>query len=97
MKVTLTQDGGLAGAIQRPSQVLDSSLLSATEVNELTRLVQAAKTNPSVPEIYPGKARDVITYSITIDGGTQTINLSQSDADMSTEFGELLNWIARHA
>jgi hypothetical protein len=43
-----------------------------------------------------GKARDEMSYTITIaDEGRETA-LSQSDTTMSAEFAHLLGWLQRH-
>jgi hypothetical protein len=97
MKVTLVQHGGLAAGInlQRPPQVIDAAALDGTEAAELKVLADAAMaaaagTTPS------GKARDEMSYVITVeDQGRETV-LSQSDTTMSAEFGKLLAWLRRH-
>ena len=59
------------------------------------RIVAAAVATPS-SAARSGKARDEMSYTITIeDGGSQTV-LSQSDTAMSADFGKLLAWLQRH-
>jgi emfourin len=96
MKVTLIQRGGLAAGInlQRPPQVVDAATLDDAEAAELKALAGAAITAPAGRA--SGKARDEMSYVITIeDQGRETI-LSQSDTTMSAEFGKLLAWLRRH-
>jgi hypothetical protein len=97
MKITLAQHGGQAAGIylQRPPLVIDTALLDEAKAAELKDLVTAAG---SVPQRTPnlGKARDEMSYKITVqDNGHETI-LSQSDTTMSAEFGKLLAWLQRH-
>jgi hypothetical protein len=96
MKVTLVQRGGLAAGInlKRPPQVVDAATLDGTEAVELKTLADAAIAAPA--GTITGKARDEISYVITIeDQGRETI-LSQSDTTMSAAFGMLLAWLQRH-
>ena len=96
MKITLAQHGGHAAAINRarPPQIIDSAALDEPKAAELEQLVAAAATAPS--RTNSGKARDAMTYKITIeDQGRETV-LSQSDTTMSAEFGKLLAWLQRY-
>ncbi len=97
MKITLAQHGGLAAAINRarPPQVADSAALDETRAAELEGLASAAASAPP-RAASSGKARDEMSYTITIeDQGRKTV-LSQSDTTMSAEFGKLLAWLQRH-
>jgi hypothetical protein len=97
MKIILGQHGGQAAGIvlQRPPLVIDTTSLDKAEAAELQDLVAAAATAPPAPGT--GKARDEMSYKITIqDGGKETV-LSQSDTTMSAEFGKLLGWLRRHS
>jgi hypothetical protein len=97
MRVTLAQHGGQAVAInlRLPPRVVDATTLRAGEVGELARLVADATSAPQAAAAAPGKARDAMSYTITIeDGGRQTV-LSQSDTTMSEAFGKLLAWLQR--
>ena len=96
MKVTLSRHGGQAAGVylQRPPQVVDSAALDGSEASELKRLVAAAVS--AAAPARSGRARDEISYTITIeDDGHQTV-LSQSDTAMSADFGKLLAWLQRH-
>jgi hypothetical protein len=97
MKVTMAQRGGQAAAInlRLPPCVVDTATLRADEAAELARLVAAAAATPGATDTAPGRARDAMSYKITIqDGGRQTV-LSQSDTTMSEAFGRLLAWLQR--
>ena len=96
MKVTLSQHGGQAAGIQmrRPPQIVDAATLDESGTAELRRLVAAAISAPAPAR--SGRARDEMSYTITIeDDGRETV-LSQSDTAMSAEFGKLLAWLQRH-
>lgn len=97
MKVTLTKHGGLAFGIRRPPCVVESSTLPEPEAEELARLVVAAKTATAVKGEQPGRARDAMSYTITIEEvGSEPTVISQSDITMSPLFAALLEWIERH-
>jgi hypothetical protein len=96
MKVSLSKHGGQAAGIylDRPPQVVDSTALDEAEASELKRLATAA-ASAAVPA-HSGRARDEMSYTVTIDeNGHQTV-LSQSDTAMSDDFGKLLAWLRRH-
>ena len=97
MKITLAQHGGQAAGInlQRPPLVFDTDSLDAPQAAEIRGLVAAATAaNPVAKN--SGKARDEMSYTITIaDEGRETA-LSQSDTTMSAEFAHLLGWLQRH-
>jgi hypothetical protein len=96
MKVSLSKHGGQAAGIylDRPPQVVDSTALDEAEASELKRLAAAA-ASAAVPA-HSGRARDEMSYTVTIDeNGHQTV-LSQSDTAMSDDFGKLLAWLRRH-
>lgn len=96
MKVTLSQHGGQAAGInlRRPPRIVDAAALEESGASDLKRLAAAAINAPA-PES-SGRARDEMSYTITIeDGGRETV-LSQSDTAMSAEFGKLLAWLQRY-
>jgi hypothetical protein len=97
MKVTLAQHGGQAAGInlRLPPRVVDTATLRADEAAELARLVGDAATAPAAAATAPGKARDAMSYTITIEDGARQTVLSQSDTTMSEAFGKLLTWLQR--
>jgi|SRR5467141_1778192 len=97
MKIILAQHGGQVAGINlnRPSQIIDSAALDGPKAAELKGLVAAATSAPS-SATRSGKARDEMSYTITInDQGRETV-LSQSDTTMSADFGKLLAWLQHH-
>ncbi|MEU2389479.1 protealysin inhibitor emfourin [Streptomyces sp. NPDC007369] len=96
MKVTLTERGGLAATINLavPPEVLDTDDLPDDAAAELARLVAAATPTPTVDQ--PGRARDAMSYTITVDDGGRSTVLKQSDAAMSPAFAALLAWLRNH-
>ena len=96
MKVTLAQHGGQAAGInlRRPPRTVDAATLDEARAAELKKLTAAA-TAAAAPA-RSGRARDEMSYTITInDDGRETV-LSQSDTAMSAEFGKLLVWLQRY-
>lgn len=98
MKITLTRHGGHAAGIllNRPPIVVDAAALEASKAAELKSLAAAAAAAPS-PAARTGKARDEMSYVITIEDGGEEKSLSQSDTSMSAEFGKLLAWLQRNS
>jgi emfourin len=97
MKIILAQHGGLAAGIllNRPPIVVDAAALEASQAAELKALAAAAVGAPAGAR--SAKARDEMSYTITIeDGGHQTV-LSQSDTSMTMEFAKLLAWLQQHS
>jgi hypothetical protein len=96
MKVTLAKHGGLAAGIRRQPLIVDSATLPEPAEEALTRLVEAVKAAPTDHEERPGRARDAMSYTITIEesGGEPTV-LRHSDVTMSPSFAALLQWLER--
>jgi hypothetical protein len=96
MKVTLTKHGGLAAGIRRPPRIVDTDTLPKPAAVELARLVAAVKAVPAAEEDGPGRARDAMSYTITVEDDGRPTVLSQSDTTMSPAFAGLLNWLEKH-
>jgi len=97
MKVIFAQYGGQAAGIyqQRPPLVIDTLALDEDKANELKDLVAAASSAPPrAPNL--GRARDEMSYKITIEQDGRETVLSQSDTTMSAEFGKLLAWLRNY-
>jgi hypothetical protein len=97
MKVTLATHGGLAAAInlRLPPQVVDADTLPEPDAEELAQLVAAAEAAQRPKE--QGRARDAMSYTITVDDGDHQAILTESDATMSREFAALLSWLEQHS
>jgi hypothetical protein len=94
MKVSVTQHGGFAAGIRRPTQIVDTTLLTASKAKELKKLIENAVRTPLAND--SGHARDTITYAIQVEKrGSEPIVFSQSDASMSEDFASLLDWFSR--
>ncbi|MFI9150434.1 protealysin inhibitor emfourin [Streptomyces sp. NPDC053367] len=95
MKVTLATHGGQAAAIQRrlPPDVLDSDDLPEDAAAELARLVAAALAQDAEGPSGPGRARDAMSYTITVEDGGRSTVLTRSDTTMSPAFAALLDWL----
>jgi hypothetical protein len=97
VKVILEKYGGFAAGIRQPPHIVDSTALPETDAEELAQLVSALKGAPAVEEESPGRARDAMSYTITVeDGGKRTV-FRQSDMTMSPLFAALLQWLELHA
>jgi|SRR5450631_408510 hypothetical protein len=96
MKIMVAQHGGQAAGINlnRPPQVIDSAALDESKAAELKGLVAAATSAPSSAKS-TGKARDEMSYTITIQDQGRETALSQSDTTMSADFAKLLAWLQR--
>ncbi len=109
MKVSLATHGGFAGGINigRAPDVIDTEKLPADDARELLALVDAAVHAHPVTSPAGGRARDAMSYTISVqkhhdgpDGGSQNrdapVELHQSDTAMTAEFAALLDWLQRH-
>ncbi|MBT2447451.1 hypothetical protein J7F03_10260 [Streptomyces sp. ISL-43] len=96
MKVTLATHGGLAAAInlRLPPKVLDTDTLPEHAAAELAQLVAAAVPTPEADQ--PSRARDAMSYTITVEDGGRSTVLKQSDATMTPTFAALLTWLRKH-
>jgi hypothetical protein len=99
MRVTLQEHGGLAAAINRAAavRVADTRSLPAAQAEELTRLVAAALDTAAGPPTGPGRGRDAMSYTVTVEDSAGTRVLTGSDLDAPREFTELLRWLQDHA
>jgi len=99
MRVTLARHGGLAAAINlgMPPLRVDADSLPREAAEELARLVAAAKAAQPAKEEAPGRARDAMSYTITVEDDGRSVVLTQSDTTMSAAFGALLSWLQEHS
>ena len=95
MKVTLATHGGLAAGInlRLPPRVVDAETLTEPAAEELAQLVAAAEAASRPAGKGPGRARDEMSYTITVEDGGHQVVLAESDTTMSEEFGALLSWL----
>ncbi|BCY11145.1 protealysin inhibitor emfourin [Actinoplanes sp. L3-i22] len=94
MRVSLATHGGLAAPIVRrlPARVLDADRLPDDDARELRRLLAAAAADPG--GVHPARsARDVMTYTVTVEDGPHSTTLTSSDTAMSAAFATLLSWL----
>lgn len=99
MRVTLAAHGGLAAAIncRLPPRVVDTGTLTEPAAAELAQLVAAATDARAPTDARSGRARDEMSYTITVDDGGHQVVLAESDTTMSQEFGELLSWLEQRS
>jgi hypothetical protein len=98
MKVKLAKYGGLAAGIRRPPLEVNSAELPDEAAAELERLVAEAKAAPQNQEERPGRARDAMSYTITVeeDDSGEPIVLRHSDVSDAPELVALRKWLERH-
>jgi hypothetical protein len=98
MRVTLATHGGHAAGIylQRPPHVVDTETLPEPAAEKLSRLVAAAKAVEVSAAASDERARDAMSYTITVEDRGRSTVLAQSDVTMSREFAELLAWLQEH-
>ena len=96
MKVSLGKHGGQAAGILlgRPPRVLDTSTLPPTAAEEISRLIEAAIAASPAEE--DGRARDAMSYTITVEDGDHQTVLKCSDTTISRDFANLLALLERH-
>ena len=93
MKVTLAKHGGWTAAMRLPPLVVDAAGLPESAAEELARLVSAAKAAPPPEDRNKGRARDAMSYELTVEDGGKTTVLRQSDTAMTRAFAALLAWL----
>lgn len=96
--VTLESSGGIAGPMRRPTARLGSAGLSADDSAELERLIDASRFF-DLPANFPtdAKARDPMTYSLTIERNGRRHTVTWSDGSGHPhELAELASWVQRH-
>ena len=92
MRVTL---GGFAATAGFPAREVDDADLPPHQADELSRLVDRAAR-----EGYPGAdpaLPDAMTYQVTVDRGSDSAVLEQSDGAMTPGFSALLDWLNANA
>ncbi|MFE1292223.1 protealysin inhibitor emfourin [Streptomyces sp. NPDC058751] len=96
MKVTWEVHGGQAAAVRLglPPKALDSDTLPENAAGELERLVAAAV--PETEEERPSRARDAMSYTITVEDGGRSTAPTRSDATMSPAFAALPGRLEEH-
>jgi|SRR5690349_4101656 len=97
MRIALATRGGLAAALNRrlPPRVLDTDSLPPEQAGEARRLVAAASAAGG-GTTGAGRARDAMSYQITVEDGGRSTTLTGSDVSMSPAFAALLSWVERH-
>ena len=96
MKVTLTKHGGWTATMRVPPLVIDAAGLPAEAAKELARLVAAAKAAPPAEDHSEGRARDAMSYQLTVEDGGKSAVFTQSDTAMTKPFAALMAWLEQH-
>jgi hypothetical protein len=99
MKVILATHGGLAAAInyRLPPRVVDTDTLTEPAAAELAQLVADATAAKAPADARSERARDEMSYTITVEDGDHQVVLAESDTSMSPEFGALLSWLEQRS
>jgi hypothetical protein len=97
MKVTLAKHGGWQAPLRLPPRVVDGDSLTAEELDELRRLLAAAKAGANAPDERSARAPEAMKYTITVDDGGEPILLRQTDTNLTPAFATLMTWIEQHS
>jgi hypothetical protein len=97
MRISVARHGGLAAGtlLGRAPDVLDADALADDERKELGRLIDAARGAPP-PEPGPGRTRDGMSYTITVDEQGGRTTLKATDTSLSPAIEALLSFVDRH-
>ena len=95
MKLSLATHGGLAAGMRRPVQTVDTDKLPAAAAREVTAAVAAARASPGGAD--SAKARDAMSYVVTVEEDGASTELRQSDATLSPEFDALMACLEKYA
>ena len=77
--------------------MLDARALPAEAARKLAELVAAAKAVADAETSGPGRIRDGMGYTITVEDDGQSTLLRGSDAAMSPAFADLLGWLEQRS
>src|SRR5689334_22552928 len=97
MKVTLAKHGGWQAPLRLPPRVVDGNSLTAGELSELIRLLDAAKGAANAPDERLSRAQEAMKYTITIEDDSEPIVLRQTDTTLTPAFAALITWIEQHS
>jgi hypothetical protein len=97
VKVTLVRHGGFAAGIRWPTRLVDSATLPEPAAAELARLVSDLQASPAPAGDRPGRARDAMSYTLTLEDANGEQTISQTDTTMTPQFASLIDWIDRRA
>lgn len=95
MKLSLATHGGFAAGIRRPVRTVDLDKLPATAAREVLDALAAARASPGTGAA--AKARDAMSYVVTVEDGGTSMELRQSDATMTPEFDALVACLEKYA
>lgn len=98
MKVTITEHGGFAPGIRRPSKTVDSESLPADAAKKLTDLVSKASEGATAAAA-AGSSRvapDSVSYVVQIEDSGKATELRLNDANMTQPFADLVQWLHDH-
>ena len=93
MKVTIRESGGFAPGLRKQPKTIESSELSEEKAAELGRLVEAARSSETEEPARPGRSRDAVNYTITVEDEGDAVELKRSDADLPQPVADLIEWI----
>ncbi len=95
MKLSLATHGGLAAGMRRPTRAVDTDKLPAAAAREVLAALAAARASPGGAG--SPKARDAMSYVVTVEEGGASTELRQSDATLSPEFDALMACLEKYA
>jgi len=95
MKLSLATHGGFAAGIRRPVRTVDLDKLPEMAAREVLQALAAARASPGSGAA--DKARDAMSYVVTVEDGGAATELRRSDATMTPEFDALLACFEKYA
>jgi hypothetical protein len=93
MIVSLAKHGGAIAGMRIAPTVIDSNNLPKREAEELVRLVGAAMAVAATKEGGPGRGRDALNYTITVENDDKPAVFYASDTDLPPAVADLVGWI----
>ncbi len=93
MKITLSEEGGWSAGVGPTSKTIDLGLLDPHHSQAGILLVEKLMNVCSESPAKSSRARDDMTFAITIEENGKTKLFSANSTALSPEFGELLGWI----
>ena len=95
MKLSLAIHGGLAAGMRRPVRTVDLDKLPDVAARVVLAALAAARASPGSGAA--DKARDAMSYVVTVEDGGASTELRRSDVTMTPEFDALVACLEKYA
>ena len=95
MKITLTEAGGWSAGVGPTCKTIDFSLLDSAYCEAGKSLVEKLMNSNLHSPANTSRARDAMTFDLSIEEKGKTTVCSAISTELSPEFAELVGWIKK--